>query len=397
MILQEKADSVIPLSIYFHIPFCASICDFCSFYQKVPRRDEVVRYLEGMEAELKLITLDRDVDTIFWGGGTPGLLPAKDLYNLGRAMLDKLSKPPREWTVELSPSTVKKDKLEVLWELGVTRVSMGVQSFNDRLLEKLGRQHSRQQINKAIETINQSKVEVLNLDLIFSIPGQTLDEWLMDIKYAISCAPHHLSTYCLTFEEDTALYFRLRRGEINQNTQGDDSDFYVATWEALEDADYRQYEISNYARKGFECLHNKNTWRLFEWIGFGPSAASQFRGRRYRNVPSLDEWLKGLEDNQLKYIDEVELTTEMLAVDSIIFGLRMNEGINLQLLKKRFPTINFNELNLLWNKLKGEGLIEKGDEKIIRMTPRGRLLADSIAVEILSHYDPGHLESPVIV
>ena len=133
MILQEKAEEVLPLGFYFHVPFCSSICDFCSFYQKVPRRDEIKRYLNGMELELKSRPLNRCVDTVFWGGGTPGLLMAKDLQRLGCAMLEKLTRPPIEWTVELAPSTVKKEKLKVLRDLGVTRISMGVESFSDRL------------------------------------------------------------------------------------------------------------------------------------------------------------------------------------------------------------------------------------------------------------------------
>ena len=387
MILQEKAERVLPLGFYLHIPFCTSICDFCSFYQKVPRRDEVERYLNGMELELKSCSLDRRVDTVFWGGGTPGLLMAKDLQRLGCAMLEKITQPPIEWTVELAPSKVKKEKLEVLRDLGVTRISMGVESFSDRLLETLGRKHRHRQIYRAIDIINHFGFENLNLDLIFSIPGQTVDDWISDLKQAMRIAPQHISTYCLTFEEDTALFARLSGGKIFKKPKEEDASIYEETRTTLEDAGYHQYEISNYACDGFECLHNKNTWRLYDWIGFGPSAASQYDGRRFANVASLEQWLDGLEKGQPIIIDGLELTSEMLAADCLIFGLRMNEGVDVQSLQCRFSDIDFCMLQPLWKKLSNDCYLEFLDNKYIRLTTRGRLVADSIAVEILEVFD----------
>ncbi len=387
MILQEKAEEVLPLGFYFHVPFCSSICDFCSFYQKVPRRDEIKRYLNGMELELKSRPLNRCVDTVFWGGGTPGLLMAKDLQRLGCAMLEKLTRPPIEWTVELAPSTVKKEKLKVLRDLGVTRISMGVESFSDRLLKTLGRQHSQRQVFQAIDTINDLGFENINLDLIFSIPGQTIDDWLSDLKQAIRISPQHISTYCLTYEEDTALFIRLSHGKIIKKPKEEDASIYEITSATLEDAGYNQYEISNYAVDGFECLHNKNTWRLYDWIGFGPSAASQYNGRRFANVASLEQWLEGIEKGQPNIIDDINLNAEMLAADCLIFGLRMNRGVHAERLQRRFPEINFSELQPLWEKLSGDKYLEMLEDKNMRLTSRGRLVADRIAVEILEAFD----------
>ncbi len=387
MILQEKAEEVLPLGFYFHVPFCSSICDFCSFYQKVPRRDEIKRYLNGMELELKSRPLNRCVDTVFWGGGTPGLLMAKDLQRLGCAMLEKLTRPLIEWTVELAPSTVKKEKLKVLRDLGVTRISMGVESFSDRLLKTLGRQHSQRQVFQAIDTINDLGFENINLDLIFSIPGQTIDDWLSDLKQAIRISPQHISTYCLTYEEDTALFIRLSHGKIIKKPKEEDASIYEITSATLEDAGYNQYEISNYAVDGFECLHNKNTWRLYDWIGFGPSAASQYNGRRFANVASLEQWLEGIEKGQPNIIDDINLNAEMLAADCLIFGLRMNRGVHVERLQRRFPEINFSELQPLWEKLSGDKYLEMLEDKNMRLTSRGRLVADRIAVEILEAFD----------
>jgi oxygen-independent coproporphyrinogen-3 oxidase len=387
MILQDKAEEVLPLGFYFHVPFCSSICDFCSFYQKVPRRDEIKRYLNGMELELKSHPLTRCVDTVFWGGGTPGLLTAKDLQRLGSAMLEKITRPPIEWTVELAPSTVKKEKLKVLRDLGVTRISMGVESFSDRLLKTLGRQHCKRQIFQAIDTINDVGIENINLDLIFSIPGQTMDDWLSDLKQAIQITPQHISTYCLTFEEDTALFIRLSQGKIIKKPKEEDALIYEITRATLEDAGYKQYEISNYAIDGFECLHNKNTWHLYDWIGFGPSAATQYNGRRFVNVASLEQWLEGIENGHPNVIDDVKLNAEMLAADCLIFGLRMNGGVHENKLQRRFPDINFSGLQPLWGKLSNDKYLEMLDDKSFRLTTRGLLVADSIAVEILEAFD----------
>ena len=387
MILQEKADEVLPLGIYFHVPFCSSICDFCSFYQKVPRRDEIKRYLNGMKLELKSRSLNRFVDTVFWGGGTPGLLMVQDLELLGRLMLEKLTRQPVEWTVELSPSTVKKEKMKVLRDLGVTRISMGVESFSDRLLKNLGRQHCQRQIFQAIDIINNSGFENINLDLIFSIPGQSIDDWLSDLKQAIHISPQHISTYCLTYEEDTALFIRLSHGEIFRKLKKEDAFIYEITRKTLEDANYKQYEISNYAVNGYECLHNKNTWHLYDWLGFGPSAATQFNGRRFANVASLEQWVEGLEKGHPIITDDIQLDTEILAADCLIFGLRMNKGVQLKRLQRRFPEFNFSRLQPLWKQLSNDKYLEMTDDKNLRLTARGRLVADSIGVEILEIFD----------
>ena len=159
-----------PLGIYCHVPFCASTCDFCAFYQEKPRRGDLDRYLNAMDDEFALISDNRSVDTVFWGGGTPGLLSAKDLERLGRSMLGCLDNAPAEWTVEMAPSTVKADKLAVLRDLGVTRISMGVQSFDEKLLESLGRLHRPNQIYKAWGLVEAAGFPQTNLDLMFAIP-----------------------------------------------------------------------------------------------------------------------------------------------------------------------------------------------------------------------------------
>lgn len=371
------------LGLYCHVPFCASTCDFCAFYQEKPRRGDLDRYLAAMDREFALLPRDRVIDTVFWGGGTPGLLAAKDLERLGRSMLEQMAQPPVEWTIEIAPSTVKVDKLAVLRDLGVTRISMGVQSFDADLLASLGRLHQPKQIYQAWERVQAAGFPETNLDLIFAIPNQTLEQWESDIREAARLGPSHLSTYCLTFEEDTALYVKLSQGKIRLD-EAREVAFYERGWELLGELGYAQYEISNFARPGSECRHNLNTWRMQEWIGCGPSAASQYGGERYQRPANLAVWAERMLAGQPPKEERVLLDQRMLLADSIVFGLRMNGGVAVQALKQRFPEAgDLAELDALLNRLLKESLLLR-DGPCLKLTGQGRLLADGVGSEVLA-------------
>ena len=226
---QAKAESQPALGVYVHVPFCASTCDFCAFYQKQPTADEVRRFLAGIEREAALVAWPRAVSTVFWGGGTPGLLAARDLARLAEIVRARCGGAPAEWTVELAPGSVTNERLTVLREAGVTRVSMGVQSFQPALLDALGRHHTREQIHRAYERVRAAGFPSVNLDLMFALPEQTAEEWADDVRAAVALAPDHLSTYCLTFEEDTKLWVKLSQGRVKLDTEHE-SRLYEATW-----------------------------------------------------------------------------------------------------------------------------------------------------------------------
>ncbi|SDS39923.1 radical SAM family heme chaperone HemW [Opitutus sp. GAS368] len=385
---QEKAQTPppSPLGVYLHVPFCASTCDFCAFYQTVPKGDAVRRYVDAVEAEAALVPWDsRRAATAFWGGGTPGLLKPAELEQLGRIML-LYAGQPAEWTVELAPATVTADRLAVLRQLGVTRVSMGVQSFNAGLLDALGRQHTPEQVYRAYELIRAQGFASVNLDLMFALPGQSEEQWRADLTEALRLAPDHLSTYCLTFEEDTALWIKLSQGKVKLDADKEAA-FYVKTWEFLESSGYAQYEVSNFARKGHACVHNLNTWNMHEWVGLGPSGASQHAGWRAANPSDLTQWHADLAAGRRATTDRVALTNDLLAADSVIFGLRMNEGVSLPRLRRRFPTPGWNGLEELLPKFLFGGLLVATVEGRISLTPRGRLLADAIGADILEAFE----------
>ena len=387
MHLQEKELKTIDpaqnaLGIYCHVPFCASTCDFCAFYQEKPRRGDLDRYLGAMDREFDWIPQDRPVDTVFWGGGTPGLLSAKDLERLGRSMLERLWSAPAEWTIEMAPSTVKADKLGVLRDLGVTRISMGVQSFDAGLLESLGRLHRPNQIYGAWELVQAAGFAQTNLDLMFAIPNQSMEQWEAAIREAARLGPTHLSTYCLTFEEDTALYVKLSEGKLKID-EARELRFYERGWELLDELGYKQYEVSNFSKPNAECIHNINTWRMTDWIGCGPSAASQFNGERYQRPANLDEWVAGIESGRPPKTEVVRLDAEILMADAVIFGLRMNAGIDLAKIAQRFPAPEvLSVIEPLFARFEAEGLLFREGTRAW-LTHQGRLVCDAIGSAVL--------------
>jgi oxygen-independent coproporphyrinogen III oxidase len=374
--------SNVACGIYVHVPFCAHACDFCAFYQTEPRREDIDRFLDTIERETRLVEPPDRVDTAFWGGGTPGVLAARDLERLGRIQLERFGPPASEWTVELAPGSVKPDKLRVLRELGVTRISLGVQSLDEATLDALGRRHSVAQVMRAWEQIKAAGFASTSLDLIFAVPGQSLEAWSGDLRAAFALEPDHLSTYCLTFEEDTALFVRLSEGTVRRDIERERA-FYEATWDQLEAAGFAQYEISNFARPGHRCRHNVNTWRMCEWIGLGPSAAGQHGGWRGANPADLSEWSAGVRAGRRAWTDRVRLTPGQMTEDALIFGLRMNDGVDLDEVERRFGTGALAGFRPALEALVRDGLAARAGAARIALTREGRLLADRIGAEFV--------------
>ncbi len=383
---QAKASSAhAPLGFYVHVPFCASTCDFCAFYQTQPTAGSIERYLDCVATEASLVAWTRHVTTVFWGGGTPGLLGARDLEKLGAIVRARCGGTPLEWTVELAPGSVTEERLTVLRAIGVTRVSMGVQSFQPALLDALGRQHSVEQIDRAYDRVRAAGFPSVNLDLMFALPGQTAEEWAADVREAVSRAPDHLSTYCLTFEEDTKLWVKLSQGRVKLDPDHEVR-LYEQTWAQLGAAGYAQYEVSNFARPGQACLHNLNTWHMNEWVGLGPSAASQHGGWRGGNIADLEKWQTNVAHGDRVTEDRVALTPALLTEDALIFGLRMNAGVDVAHWRERCPDAPWAAVDDLLRRLVNEQLATRAGA-IVRLTDRGRLLADAVGAELMAAFE----------
>ena len=381
---QAKAISAESLGLYVHVLFCARKCDFCAFYQTQPTAEMVRGFLLDIEREAAMVGPLRPAETIFWGGGTPGLLAAKDLTALGRQVLRLVGGTPAEWSVEMTPTTVTEARLAALRELGVTRISMGVQSFRANWLDALGRHHTREQIYRAYERLRAAGFKSVNLDMMFALPGQTDEEWLADVREAVSLAPDHLSTYCLTFEEDTKLWLKLSQGKVRRDVEAE-ARLYTTTWETLAEAGYAQYEISNFARPGHACLHNLNTWRMQEWVGLGPSAASQYAGQRGTNIDDLARWHDHLDAGRRATEDRTTLTPALLAEDALIFGLRMNEGVDLAPWRMRAPEAPWTHVEAMLARLAENDLVLL-DGTRVRLSARGRLVADAVGSEVMDAF-----------
>ncbi|MDR0755588.1 MAG: radical SAM family heme chaperone HemW [Puniceicoccales bacterium] len=363
------------LGLYIHVPFCANLCAYCNFYKERPIKSLVQAYLFEINREWerwKSILSQRSVSTIFFGGGSPSSLSCRDLETLCTHM-QALLPQVNEWTVEVSPTTINLEKLKVLKEGGVTRISMGIQSFQTDILEYLGRRQTRAQVYRAYDWIRTAGFNNINLDLIFHPDFADFNLWEMDLNEAIHLSPEHISTYCLSLER---LEDPFRRGRcVNEDRE---ASLYLRTWDWLENHDYRHYEVSNFARGGHACLHNLNTWRMQEWIGLGPSAASQWNRQRFQNANAVHDWLsKGK-------INCMDLSEEMLCADCIIFGLRMREGVCLDTLQKRFPFADVTKYAPLWQQFKLEGLVNMKNNQLT-CTDKGLLLVDALAREILSY------------
>jgi len=330
-------------SLYIHVPFCARKCEYCAFYSEASTGELVNRYVAALVRELELVAPDLRPATIFFGGGTPSLLNLRQWQTLLRAMEKLNLLGAREFTVESNPATVSADKCKLLRDFGVTRVSLGVQSFDEHLLDRLGRIHSRAMVFSSFDILRQAGFDNLNLDLMFAIPTQTMDIWRDTLNEALAMQSEHLSSYEVIYEDDTPLFEQLQAGEFAV-----DEDLACEMYEELvarsASAGFRQYEIANFARDAragsqpagdpgpgpsipaFACRHNVNYWRGGGFYGLGPSATGYVRGVRTKNWANTQLYCEQLEKGRRAIESTEELSPLRRAGEIAAFGLRMNAG-----------------------------------------------------------------------
>ncbi len=371
-----------PRAAYLHVPFCAHRCGYCDFTLLAGRDDLAGEYLRAMELELRQLERPREVDTLFFGGGTPTHLAEDDLARL----LDLAREwfrltPDCEFSVEANPAGLTDEKLRLMADAGVNRVSLGVQSFDEGLLKLLERDHREAEILDAVSRL-QERFENVSLDLIFALPGQTLAHWRETLRRAIELQPTHLSSYGLTFEKGTAFWSRREKGAIQQLPDGLERDMYAAAMDDLAAAGYEQYEISNFARPGYCCRHNQTYWRALPYFGFGPGAARYINGRRESNHRSTTTWIKRVLAGQSGVAMSEELAPEHRAREAIVLGLRQLDGIR----RDEFQTLTGFDLDALVGETIAQevaaGRIEDfGDG--IRITHEGRFFADPVMIAFL--------------
>jgi oxygen-independent coproporphyrinogen III oxidase len=357
--------------IYVHIPFCARICPYCAFYKELLDRSQTARFCQALVTELQQQARDRHLlpTTIYFGGGTPTALTTEQLKFLLSGFRDHLDLSQlMEWTMEANPGSVSARKAALLRRLGITRISLGVQAWDDDLLKLLGREHSARQAEESISILRDAGFSNMNIDLMFGLPGQTPEQWRATLKKTIALEPQHISTYCLTYEEDTEFFLRHARGELKQDSDAD-AEFFEATMSILEAAGFEHYEISNYARPGFKSLHNQGYWSGADYLGIGPSAFSTVGLRRWQNVSDFRRYSDAIFARESPIASIEDLTDEMKRAEKIALSLRTDRGATADLFDP-FPNETREFLRL--------GLIRKSGGNFV-LTRSGKVLADSVA------------------
>ncbi len=357
--------------LYVHIPFCARICPYCAFYKERADSSQTQRFCEAVLLEIEEVQ-DRFAlkpETIFFGGGTPTALTTAQLEFLLGGLRERLDLSGLvEWTLEANPGSVSSRKAALLHKMGVSRISLGVQSWDDDLLKLLGREHNAAQAEASFQILRDAGFTNVSIDLMFGLPGQTLAQWEADLEKTIRLQPDHISTYCLTYEEDTDFFLRHSRGEFREDPESD-AQFLETAMRALERFGYEHYEISNYAQPGFASAHNRGYWAGDDYLGFGPSAFSTVGMRRWQNVCDYRAYADRVLADQSAVSSTEVLTPEMKRAERIALALRTRDGISSNELEA-WPTESREFIDL--------GLLREVNGNFI-LTSRGKLLADSVA------------------
>jgi oxygen-independent coproporphyrinogen-3 oxidase len=359
------------IHLYVHIPFCARICPYCAFYKERADSSQTQRFCEALlcEVDERRTRLRVAPETIFIGGGTPTALTMSHLGYLLGGFRDRLDlSAMREWTVEANPGSVSPRKAELLRNLGVNRISLGVQSWDDELLKLLGRGHNAAQAEASLHILRDAGFTNVNIDLMFGLPGQTLAQWEATLKKTVALGTEHISTYCLTYEEGTEFFARQVRGEFREDPDSD-ARFLESAMRLLESAGFEHYEISNYARDGYASSHNRGYWAGEDYLGIGPSAFSTVGLKRYQNVSDYRSYSDLVLAGCSPISSTETLTAEIKRGERIALSLRTVRGI---------PSVELNQWPNERREFEELGLLREVEGNCV-LTRRGKLLADSVA------------------
>ncbi|MCP9298880.1 radical SAM family heme chaperone HemW [Bacillus halotolerans] len=369
-------------SAYIHIPFCEHICHYCDFNKYFIQSQPVGEYLNALEKEM-INTIEKtgqpDLDTIFIGGGTPTSLSEDQLKKL-MDMVSRVLKPAdtlKEFAVEANPDDLSAEKLKILKEAGVNRLSFGVQTFEDDLLEKIGRVHKQKDVFASFERAREIGFENISLDLMFGLPGQTLKHLDHSLKTALSLNAEHYSVYSLIVEPKTVFYNLMQKGGLHLPAQEQEAEMYETVMSRMEAAGIHQYEISNFAKQGMESQHNLTYWSNEEYFGFGAGAHGYIGGIRTVNVGPVKHYIDLIAEKGFPYRDTHEVTMEEQIEEEMFLGLRKTSGVS----KKRFEEKYGRSLDKLFPGVLKE-LSEKGmilnTESAVCLTHQGKLLGNEV-------------------
>jgi len=386
MLWRKVSD--LPASIYVHIPFCVRKCRYCDFYSVSYHEELVARYVKCLCAEIEERARDLQqaeaVRTLYLGGGTPSLLDPACVATI----IDKIGSvfgilPEAEITLEVNPGTVNLKKMASYRHAGINRVSLGVQSFFDDILQWLGRLHSRQDVKTAFDVCLKAGFDNISIDLMYGVPGQDLSRWREGLDNALALNPQHVSAYLLQPEADTPLGRSVAAGEVELLSEEEELAQYELAVDVLTGAGYRHYELSNFARPGYECCHNLNYWQGGQYLGIGAGAVSFLKLNRYQNDPNVDAYIQSLSAATQPPRSVLEcLNEEGIVRDRIVLGLRLMDGIDVEGLKRSYEV----DFSLLFgssvDRLIELGLIKRKGSKLC-LSRKGYFLSNEVFREFL--------------
>ena len=381
-----EADSlppwVWPRAAYVHVPFCAHHCGYCDFAVATGQDHAIDRYIQALGMELAQLRQAQPVQTLFLGGGTPTYLNCRQLKNLLEVVIRWLPLVANgEFSVEANPGTLTADKIHILADHGVNRISLGAQSFHPHLLAVLERDHQPDDVVRAMDRIR-DRIANVSLDLIFGVPEQTVAEWEADLDRALALQPVHLSNYGLTYEKGTRLWKQQRRGQVQALTEETELAMYLLAMDQLEGAGFEHYEISSFALPGFRCRHNQVYWANEAYFGFGMGAAGYVQGWRTLNTRDLHNYLHRALAGRSCVFQSEELPPEERARETLLLNLRRADGINRQEFRKQ-TGFDVDELaGAALTKQVELGFLQD-DGRRIALTRRGKCVADTIISQIM--------------
>ena len=374
------------VGIYIHIPFCKSRCIYCGFYSTT-NKELKERYVDALIREIHMRKDDfarlgtslspSSTSTVYFGGGTPSSLSVCDIERIVGALESTFNGTPSEVTLEMNPDDVTKDYMKAVRQMGINRISMGIQTFDDSRLQFIRRRHNASQAEKAVMTIREEGIHNVSIDLMFGFPNQTMDEWVTDIDKAIALHPTHISAYSLMYEEDTPLFRMLQKGEINQIDDETSLAMYTELINRLTANGYEHYEISNFAMPGYRSVHNSSYWHDTPYLGFGAAAHSYNKDTRSWNIPDLKKYIESIESGVLPSESEV-IDADTHYNDLITTALRTREGLNLDDLPQKYR--EYALVNA--RKSISEHLLEATDSHI-RLTREGLFVSDMVMSELI--------------
>ena len=373
------------ISLYIHIPFCAQKCLYCDF-PSFARKDHLRKaYIEALNKEI--ISLrekhnNLEINTIFIGGGTPSVLEANELECLLKEVAKLNMAKEVEYSMECNPGNLTEEKLEVMKKYGVNRISMGLQAKQDNLLKGLGRIHNYKTFKENFLLAKKVGFNNINVDLMFGLPNQSLNEWEETLREIISLEPAHISAYSLIIEEGTAFYNLYENDKLKLPTEEEERKMYHLAKRILEENGFNQYEISNYAKEGKECRHNLAYWNMDNWIGVGSAAASYINGKRIKNISSVEEYINSIKDKG-EAVEEIINNSKNDNMEEFMFmGLRKINGIDENEFKNRF-SMNINDVyGEILNKYIGEGLLIRESGRIF-LSEKGIEISNVIMADFL--------------